>query len=144
MTLSVKGHPSNYGAALLHPCCDYSHLVDVEISQSGQTRRLLWIALSLLSGFFLAELIVGLCSGSLSLLADAGHMFSDVIGLSLTLIATWLSQRPADGRATFGHRRVEILAALVNGLSLLASATLIAWEAVHRFQSPNLYRVYPC
>jgi cobalt-zinc-cadmium efflux system protein len=95
------------------------------------------MTLGLLIGFFIAELGTGLWSHSLSLLADAGHLLSDVATLGLTLLASWLAVRPAGGQATFGYRRVEILAALVNGFSLLAIATLIAWEAMARFQAPE-------
>lgn len=80
---------------------------------------------------------MGLSSHSLSLLADAGHLLSDVGALGLTLIASWFAQRPAQGRATFGHWRIEVLAALVNGVGLLIIATLIAGEAIDRFQSPQ-------
>jgi cobalt-zinc-cadmium efflux system protein len=95
------------------------------------------MTIGLLAGFFIAEFGVGLWSHSLSLLADAGHLLSDIAALGLTLLASWFAQRPAAGRATFGYRRVEILTALVNGLSLLAIAFLIAWEAMTRFQAPE-------
>lgn len=136
MRLLIEEHTGNRDAAIMRPCCDYSHLIDSEVSQSGPKTRLLWMALGTLGSLFVAELATGLWSHSLSLVAEAGHILSDVAGLGLTLMATWLAQRPATGQATFGHRRVEILAALVNGLSLLAIAGLIAWEAVGRFQSP--------
>ena len=132
MTLSVKQAPGNHRIAVVRGCCDYSHL-----RQSGQKTHLLWLSLGMLGSLFVAELITGLWSGSLSLLADAGHMLSDVAALGLTLIATWLAKRPATNRATFGHGRVEILAALVNGVSLLAIAAFIGWEAVAQFQSPE-------
>lgn len=99
--------------------------------------QLLWITLALLAVFFIVEWTVGLWSHSLSLQADAGHMFSDVAALGISLIASWLAQQPAKGKATFGYRRVEILAALVNGLSLLFIAGFITWEAMQRWQSPN-------
>jgi cobalt-zinc-cadmium efflux system protein len=99
--------------------------------------QLLWITLALLAVFFVVEWTVGLWSRSLSLQADAGHMFSDVAALGISLIASWLAQQPAKGKATFGYRRVEILAALVNGLSLLFIAGFITWEAIARWQSPN-------
>lgn len=137
MTLSVKQATGNHRAAVLRPCCDYSHLVDAETSPGGKKTQLLWLSLGIVSSFFIAELSTGLCSHSLSLLADAGHMLSDVVALGLTLIAMWLAQRPAANRATFGHGRVEILAALVNGCSLVAIAAFIAWEAVGQFQSPE-------
>ncbi|MEC4882897.1 MAG: cation diffusion facilitator family transporter [Scytonema sp. PMC 1070.18] len=99
--------------------------------------RLLSITVCLLTVFFMTEWSVGLWSGSLSLQADAGHIFSDIAALGISLFASWLAQKPATGKATFGHRRIEILAALANGLSLVAIAILIGWEAIERFQSPH-------
>ncbi len=107
------------------------------LAQSQRKTQLLWITLALLAVFFFVEWTVGLWSRSLSLQADAGHMFSDVAALGISLIASWLAQQPAKGKATFGYRRVEILAALVNGLSLLFIAAFITWEAMQRWQSPN-------
>ncbi len=120
----------------MRSCCDYSHLINSQVSQGGQKTRLLWMALGILSTLFIAELVTGLWSHSLSLLAEAGHILSDVAGIGLTLMAAWIAQRPASSQATFGHRRVEIMAALVNGLSLWAIALLVAVEAVGRFQEP--------
>ncbi len=107
------------------------------LAQTQRKTQLLWITLALLAVFFVVEWTVGLWSRSLSLQADAGHMFSDVAALGISLIASWLAQQPAKGKATFGYRRVEILAALVNGLSLLFIAGFITWEAIARWQNPN-------
>ena len=115
-------------------CCDLSRLAE---SQSGQSQHRLWLVLGLLILLWFAELGIGSWSHSLSLLADAGHLFSDVGALILTLVASWFARRPAAGRATFGHWRVELLAALANGFGLLAIAALIAWEAVERFHFPE-------
>jgi cobalt-zinc-cadmium efflux system protein len=98
--------------------------------------RLLWMVLVLLSIFSIAEFAVAFSSGSLALVADVGHVIADVLAISLALLATWLAQLPASRRATFGYRRVEILAALLNGLGLLVVSLLIIREAVHSFQSP--------
>ncbi|WP_272819226.1 cation diffusion facilitator family transporter [Scytonema hofmannii] len=95
------------------------------------------IIVCLLAGFFVTEWSVGLWSKSLSLQADAEHILSDVAALGISLFASWLAQKPASGQATFGHRRIEILAALANGLSLLVIAIFICWEAIHRFHSPE-------
>jgi len=100
-------------------------------------RKTLWVAIALLSCFLSIEWIIGLQSQSLSLQADAGHILSDVTALGLTLIASWLARRPAEGRATFGYRRVEVLASLINGLSLVAVAVFIGWEAWSRFWVPT-------
>jgi len=136
MRLPLQEHPgSNY--TLVRPGCGCSHLDSVEVAHRREKTQRLWMTLGLLSAFFVAELGTGLWSHSLSLLADAGHLISDVAALGLTLLASWLAERPAAGRATFGYRRVEILAALVNGLMLLAIAFFIAWEAVARFQAPE-------
>jgi cobalt-zinc-cadmium efflux system protein len=108
-----------------------------DIHQSQRKTRLLWIAIALMAGFFCAEYSVGFWSHSLSLQADAGHIFSDVAALGISLLANWLGQQPASGKATFGHSRVEILAALGNGLSLVAIATWVGWQAIDRFQSPD-------
>jgi cobalt-zinc-cadmium efflux system protein len=114
-------------------CSDSS----IKVNQNQQKTRLLSITVCLLSGFFIAEWSVGLWSGSLSLQADAGHILSDIAALGISLFASWLARKPATGKATFGHRRVEILAALANGLSLVAIAILICWEAIDRFHSPH-------
>lgn len=114
-------------------CSDSS----VKGTQNRRKTRLLSITVCLLAGFFVAEWSVGLWSGSLSLQADAEHILSDIGALGISLFASWLAQQPAAGRATFGHRRIEIMAALVNGLSLVAIAILICWEAIHRFQNPE-------
>ncbi|MBD2120118.1 cation diffusion facilitator family transporter [Trichocoleus sp. FACHB-262] len=101
-----------------------------------QKLRLLWIALILTGCFSLAELIVSHRSHSLALLADSGHLFSDTLSLALALLATWIARLPASEQAPFGYRRVEILAALANGLSLVAIACWVGWEAIARLQSP--------
>jgi cobalt-zinc-cadmium efflux system protein len=137
MTLLLKGHPDSYRPTIRRPCCDFLHLVDTHVTQREPTAQLLWITVGLLSSLFVAELFTGLRTHSLSLLADAEHLLSDVIALGISLAATRLAQRPATEQATFGHRRVEILAALVNGLALLAIAAFIAKEAVGRLQSPE-------
>jgi cobalt-zinc-cadmium efflux system protein len=90
-----------------------------------------------LSAFYmLAEVVGGLLTGSLALLADAGHMLSDVASLGLALIAIWIAQRPASSQRTYGHARAEILAALANGVTLVAVAVLVVVEAIERFSSP--------
>lgn len=86
--------------------------------------------------YMLAEVIGGLLTGSLALLADAGHMLSDVAALGLALIAIWIAQRPASSQRTYGHARAEILAALANGVTLVAVAVLVVIEAARRFSSP--------
>ena len=98
-------------------------------------RRLAW-TLGVTAVYLVAEVIGGLLTNSLALLADAGHMLTDVASLALALFAIWLSSRPAPANRTFGYHRAEILAALVNGASLLAACVWIGYEAVRRLQSP--------
>jgi len=83
-----------------------------------------------------AEVIGGLITGSLALLADAGHMLSDNFSLGLALIAFWLSAKPPTPERSFGYKRAEILAALVNGVMLVAISIWIFYEAYQRFQDP--------
>ncbi len=83
----------------------------------------------LIISFAGVELVVAGVSHSLALFAEAGHMVSDAIALGLALLATWMAQLPASAQATFGYRRIEILAALLNGMGLLGIAAWIAWEA---------------
>lgn len=83
-----------------------------------------------------AEAVGGVITGSLAVLADAGHLLSDVGSIVLALIAARLAARPATGRRTFGYQRSEVLAALVNGLTLVAVSVFIAVEAIGRFSDP--------
>ncbi len=90
---------------------------------SNQAR--LGVALGLAAAYMIAEVIGGLWTGSLALLADAGHMLSDVVALSLSLLAIRLARRPATPQQTYGHHRTEILAALAHGLLLVGVAVYI-------------------
>jgi len=83
------------------------------------------------------EVVGGLVSGSLALLADAAHMGSDAAGVGLTLLAVWFASRPPTTRRTFGYQRLEILAAVANAVILLGAATLITIEAVRRLRDPE-------
>src|SRR5919109_870584 len=83
-------------------------------------RRALGVALGLIVGFLVVELVVGLLAGSLAVLADAAHMLSDTGSLALAFLASWLAVRPATPQRSFGFRRAEILAALANGILLVA------------------------
>lgn len=88
--------------------------------------------LALTAGFMVVEALGGWLSGSLALLADAGHMLTDVGALGLTLLSASMARRPADDRKTYGYLRWEILAALVNGTLLIAIAGWVVFEAIHR------------
>ena len=94
--------------------------------------RSLVIALVLISGFMVAEVVGGIISGSLALLADAGHMITDAAAIGLALLALAVSRREATGASTFGFRRTEVLATMLNALSLWLIAAWILWEAYHR------------
>ncbi len=100
------------------------------------TSKALLLALSITLGFAIFELIGGLLSGSLALISDAGHMFTDVIALSLSVWASYIVLRPPNERQTFGFLRVEILIAMVNGIVLAATSFIIMYEAVQRIQNP--------
>ncbi len=99
-------------------------------------RRVL-IALILTGIFMVVEVIGGILSGSRALLADAGHMFTDTIALGLAAVAFSVSKRPGDRKLTYGYQRFQILAAFVNGLSLLVIVGWILFEAVQRFITPS-------
>ncbi|MBM3667578.1 MAG: cation transporter [Actinobacteria bacterium] len=101
-----------------------------------QNRRALGITLALTGAFTIAEVIGGILTGSLALLADAAHMLSDDLSLALALGASWLASRPAAGNTTFGYQRAEVLAAFVNGLTLVAISAWIFWEAYKRLSDP--------
>lgn len=106
---------------------------------SGERRRasgrLMWVLL-ITAVFMVAEVVGGLLSNSLALLADAGHMFTDVAALGLSVFAMRLAQQPPTNERTFGYVRLEILAALVNGATLLVISGLIFVEAWERLREP--------
>ena len=103
--------------------------------QKGNIKRV-QIALALTASFMLVEVVGGILSGSLALLADAGHMLTDTMALALTAFAFRMSVRPADKKRSFGYQRFQIIAAFVNGLSLLLIVGWILVEAVRRFIDP--------
>ena len=94
------------------------------------------IVLLLTAGYMLAEFLGGLFTNSLALLADSGHMLSDAAALGLSLFAIWLSLKPASTEKTYGYYRTEIIAAFINGITLVGIAFFIIWEAYERFHSP--------
>jgi len=106
------------------------------VTAAGGQRRRLALVLGLTVAVLVAEAVGAILSGSLALLADAGHMATDAAGVALALGAVTLAQRPARGRRTFGWQRVEILAAVANGLLLIAVAGYILVEAVRRIGDP--------
>jgi cobalt-zinc-cadmium efflux system protein len=100
-------------------------------------QRALAVVLALTAGFTAVEIVGGLLTGSLALLADAGHMLSDNLSLGLALLAAWLAQRPATPDKSFGYRRAEILAALANGVTLVAVSVWVFIEAYSRLRDPT-------
>ncbi|MDV3295109.1 MAG: cation diffusion facilitator family transporter [Brachybacterium paraconglomeratum] len=99
-------------------------------------RRRLALVLALVLAYIVVEVVGGLLTNSLALLADAGHMLSDAAALALSLFALWIAERPATPTRTYGYYRTEILAALVNGATLVAIAIYIFVEAIERFRAP--------
>ncbi len=92
--------------------------------------------LALTIGFTVVEVVAGFFTGSLAVLADAGHMLSDTFAIGLALVALTLAARPSTPRRSFGFQRAEILAAFVNGLTLVLVSGWIVWEAVQRLRNP--------
>jgi cobalt-zinc-cadmium efflux system protein len=105
-----------------------------EVSQDNERR--IFIAMLLTGGFMVAEIIGGILSGSLALIADAGHMATDTAALALAWFAFRLSRRPADPSRSYGFHRGEVLAAFVNGIAMIALAVWIVVEAVQRLYFP--------
>lgn len=115
---------------------DHSHGGHTHGGHSGSGKRALAFVFALTAGFLVLEVVGGLLTGSLALLADAGHMASDAVSLGLALFAVWLAERPATPQRSFGYKRAEILAALANGVTLVAVSVWIFVEAFHRIQDP--------
>jgi len=107
-----------------------------EQARLASDRRVLATAAALILSFLVVELVGGILAGSLALLADAGHMLSDAAALAIALFASWLAARPATPQRSFGFRRAEILAALANGVTLVAIAIWIVVEAARRLADP--------
>jgi cobalt-zinc-cadmium efflux system protein len=105
-------------------------------TSGGAQRGRLAVVLVLTCAVLVVEVVGALLSGSLALLADAGHMATDALGIALALGAVTLAQRPAGGRRTFGLQRVEVLAAVANGLLLLGVAVYVLVQAVSRIGDP--------
>src|SRR5437588_2507677 len=102
----------------------------------GSARRPLALALTLIVALMAGEIVAGAVAGSLALLADAGHMLTYAAALGLALVAATMADRPAGGRWTFGFRRLEVVSAQANGITLLLVGAWIVYEAVRRLISP--------
>ena len=114
-----------------------AHAHEHPYEKRGESRRALAIVLAMTASFTVAEVVGGLLTGSLALLADAGHMLSDNLSLGLALFAAWLSGRPETPEKSFGYKRAEILAALANGVTLVAISIWIFIEAYSRLREPS-------
>lgn len=99
-------------------------------------KKVLLISFILISTFMVVEVIGGILTNSLALLSDAAHMLSDAFALGLSLFAFKLSERMSNSEKTYGYKRFEILAAFINGITLVAISIYIFWEAYHRFLEP--------
>lgn len=124
----AQGHDHAHAHAAGHP---HAHGVARDAD-----RRYLTIALLLLLGFMIVEVVVGMLAQSLALISDAGHMLTDVGAIALALVAMRLASRPARGSYTFGLKRVEILSAQANGVTLLLLSAWFVVEAVRRLIHP--------
>jgi len=114
----------------------HSHADHGRRGHGGSDKRALGIVLALTVAFVAAEVVGAFITGSLALLADAGHMLSDAASLAVALFAVWLAGKPATPNRSFGFKRAEILATLFNGVSLVAISFWIFFEAVRRFSEP--------
>jgi cobalt-zinc-cadmium efflux system protein len=122
--MSAHGHSAAHGHG-------HSHGLATDADRGP-----LLIALGLILGFMLVEVVAGIAAGSLALLSDAAHMLTDAAALALALVAMRLARRPAQGAMTFGFRRAEILSAQINGATLLALGVVIVIEGIHRLVHP--------
>jgi len=109
-----------------------AHSHDHAHAHGATNRTRLWAAIAIIGAFLVVQVVGGILSGSLALLADAGHMASDLIGLVVALVAAVVAARPATDRQTYGYRRAEVLGALVNGVILIVVAVSVAAAAVGR------------
>lgn len=120
---------------MAHDHTGHSHVV-----RADADRGRLAITLGLIVAFLAVEVGVGVVAHSLALLSDAGHMLTDAAAIGFSLLAIGLAARPAKGAMTFGFRRVEILSAQTNGVTLLILAAFIAYEAIRRLFDPPVVR----
>jgi cobalt-zinc-cadmium efflux system protein len=116
--------------------CRAVTVAPVTVTVSAQQRGRLLVVLGLVSTYMVVAATGGWLTGSLGLLADAAHMLTDALGLSLSLGAVWLAGQPSTARRTFGHYRAEILASQANAVLMLGVAVYILWEAYRRFSTP--------
>jgi cobalt-zinc-cadmium efflux system protein len=114
----------------------HAHLAASLDARRADTRRRMWIALGINGGMLAAAIVGGLLTGSLALLADGGHVLSDIGAIALGLLAAKLATRSGGPRRTFGLQRTEVLAALANGIALVAVGVAIVIAAIDRLSDP--------
>jgi cobalt-zinc-cadmium efflux system protein len=114
---------------------DHSHSHGISATGTGKHRKRLIAVLSITLALVLIQVIGAVISGSLALLADAGHMLSDAAGVFIALLAAWIATRPASDQRTYGYQRAEVLAALANALVLIVISVVIFTEAIRRIGS---------
>jgi cobalt-zinc-cadmium efflux system protein len=135
-------HPEHHAHG--HGHGDHGHGGHAHGHGAGNTARTqLSLALTLTLGFMVVEAVVGYMTGSLALLADAGHMLGDSGALALALVAQRMAERPRTELRTYGLKRAEVLAAFVNGIVLFGLALMIMREAVERFMTPIAIHARP-
>jgi cobalt-zinc-cadmium efflux system protein len=117
-----------------HASCAHGH--DHAHPSGRASNRRLGIVLALTSVYMVAEAVGGVLTNSLALLSDAGHMLTDAAAIGLSMAAIWFASRPAPPRKTYGYYRLEILAAFLNGVTLVVIALFILYEAYERLHSP--------
>ena len=125
----AHGHAHDHGQAPGH--------AHNEGAASSAQMRSLRVAIALTGGFMVAEVAGGILANSLALIADAGHMLTDAGALALSLFVAWFSRQPETPQKTYGYLRWEILAAFLNGATLLVVSVWIVWEAVMRLRAPE-------
>ena len=127
--MNRNDHEHHHGDGGHHHGVGHSHGADAPV-------RSLRIALALTAALLVVEIVGGFLSNSIALLADAGHMLTDVAALGLALFVAWFSKQPETPQKTYGYLRWEILAAFLNGATLLLISAWILWEAVDRLREP--------
>jgi cobalt-zinc-cadmium efflux system protein len=133
----LQHHPHDHGQDPSHDHSHDHHSHHHHDHTRGASQRTLLIVLTMTFGYMIAEAVGGYLANSLALLSDAGHMFTDVAALALSFLAVRFASRPATANKTYGFYRLEILAALANGITLIVLSVLICIEAYQRFRQPE-------
>lgn len=134
---SVSGHSDHQGHSGHGGLGGHDHGLGPGATATGRHRRRLALVLAITLAVMVAEVVGAVASGSVALLADAGHMLTDAAGIGVALWAAWLATRPTTPRRTFGWQRAEILAALANGLLLTVVSVLVIVGGVRRILHPE-------